>query len=220
MKAIELITESIAPLKSSDTGKQALFFMEEFRVNHLPLVDDGKFVGLISESDIVDTNNPDLSLGEHNLSVIKPYVLDDQHIYEVIKAVSEKELTVIPVVDSEENYKGLITLKCLISKLAELNSIKDPGGIIVLEIPFHDYSLSEISRIVESNDSFILSNYINTIEGSTYMEVTLKVSTSDIRRIIATFERFDYKIKSTFLAEEYLDEMKDRYDSFMKYLNV
>lgn len=220
MKAIQLVTELIAPLKSTDIGSLALGFMHEFRVNHLPIVDEGKFVGLISEADIIDLNEPNSAIGEHELSLIRPFVYEDQHIYEVFKSVAEQDLTVIPVVDEDENYKGIVTLKCLVTKLAELNSIKDPGGIIVLEMPFHDYSLSEISRIVESNDSFILSNYVNTIENSSKMEVTLKVSTSDLRRIVATFERFGYEIKSTFLAEEYLDTIRDRYDSFMKYLDI
>lgn len=220
MKAIELITESIAPLKGSDPASLALTFMQEFKVKHLPIVDGTKYVGMISESQVLDLASETRTLDQVDFSLDQSSVFDDQHFYEVIKTVSELDLTLIPVVDEDKNYLGVITLKCLISKLSDLNSIKDPGGIIVLELPFHDYSLSEISRIVESNDSFILSNYINSVESSTLMEVTLKVSTSDVRRIVATFERFDYNVKSTFLAEKYIDELKERYDSFMKYLDI
>lgn len=220
MIAKEIITESIPPLKTTDTGAQALLFMNEFKVKHLPVVDGVSFYGLISENDILDYNQPEALIKDHKFSSSKHFVFDTQHYYEVIKAVSEEDLTLVPVVSEDKSYVGLITLKNMVKYLADLNSIKDPGAIITLEMGIRDYALSEIARITESSDCIILSVNVNNIPASSKVVVTLKVNTSDIRRLTNTFERFSYKVTNAFLAEEYLDSFRERYDSLMRYLDL
>jgi len=84
----------------------------------------------------------------------------------------------------------------------------------------HDYSLSEISRIVESNDAKILSLYISSHTDSTKLEVTIKINRTDLSAIIQTFNRYNYTIKASFHQSEYVDDLKDRFDSFMSFLNI
>ena len=220
MLAKELISDTILPLKTSDSGLNALNLMEEFKVSHLPIVNNSEFLGLISESDIFELNSFEEPLGNHVLSLKKPYVSEDQHVYEVIRQVFEQKLTLIPVVDHNNVYLGSITLQCLVKYFARLAAVDNPGGIIVLEMGIRDYSLSEIARIVESNDASILSSYIMTLPDSTRMEVTLKVNRIDIGPIIQTFIRYDYTIKASFFEGDYNETLRDRYDSFMKFLNI
>lgn len=220
MIAQELITESIPPLKTSDSAEQALRWMNEFHVTHLPIVSGRKFLGLISEEDILDLDNPDVELGKLKLSEWRPFVLFNHHIYDVIKLLADLKLTLIPVVDEKEYYIGVISLQNIIVHLAELSSMQEPGGIIKLEVNVQDYSLSEIARIVESNEALIMSTYLHAIGGSSKMDVTLKINKTDLKHIIATFERFNYTVKATFSGEEHLDTLKDRYDSLMKYLDI
>ena len=115
---------------------------------------------------------------------------------------------------------GIITLKSIIENLSLQSSIKEPGGIIVLEIGFHDYSLSEIARIIESNEAKILSICINTDASKRTLRLTIKVNRLDLKHIIATFERFKYNVIETFMENSQLDSFKDRYDILMKYLNM
>ncbi|MCH8903032.1 MAG: CBS domain-containing protein, partial [Bacteroidetes bacterium] len=183
MIAKDLITESIPPLKTSDTGEQALVWMNEFRVTHLPIVNNKKFLGLISEEDILDWSKPKEAIGSHKLSLWRPFVNFNHHIFEVIKVIADLKLTLLPVVDQKENYLGVITLQSIILRFSEVNSMAEPGGIIILEVNVHDYSLSEMARIVESNDALVLSSYVTSREGSTKMEVTLKVNKTDVRHI-------------------------------------
>ncbi len=199
MTAKELIADIIPPLKTSDSGTRALNFMNEFHVTHLPIVNNQKFLGLITEDDILDLNEPDEPIGNHSLSLVKPSVTEHQHIYEIIKLVAELKLTVIPVLDEKDgNYLGAITLERLVSFFAKLNAVSEPGGIIMLEVNQRDYALSEIARIVESNDALLLSVQTNTIPNSTEIDIILKVNKTEIKSIIATFERFDYKVFSLF----------------------
>lgn len=220
MLAKKLISDIVPALKTSDTGLKALSWMEIFRVSHLPIVNNKEFLGLISDTDIYDLNMADEPIGNHNLSLFSPYVTAYQHIYEVIEIVSRLNLTIVPVLEKKK-FLGLITLNDLIQYFAGLLSVNNPGAIIVLELNQNDYSLSEISQIIESNDARILSIYTRSPAESMKMEVIIKVNRTDISSIVQTFERFDYSIKASFMDDDELDSLYDnRYESFMRYLNT
>ncbi len=221
MLAKDLLSEVVPSLKTSDTGLQALSWMEIFRISHLPIVNNKEFLGLISDTDIYDLNMADEPIGNHNLSLFSPYVTSDQHIFEVIELVSRLKLTVVPVLNQEKHYLGLITMNDLIQRFANLAGLKDPGGIIVLELHQNDYSLSQIAQIVEGNDAKILGLYLSSSDESMKMELTLKINRNDLSAIIQTFNRFNYTIKASYHEDEDMDSFySSRYESFMRYLNM
>ncbi|MCK9290681.1 MAG: CBS domain-containing protein [Bacteroidales bacterium] len=219
MIARQLITDGIMPLKTSDTGRIALEWMEDFRVMHMPIVNDQIFLGLISEKDIYSLNDFDEALGNHALSLVKPYVFEDQHIYEVLKTMFQNQLSLIPVVNQYEHYLGAITLPTLLSHFASSLSVQEPGAIIVLEMSVNDFVLSEIARIVESNDTKILSLFIHSEKDTMQMQVHLKLNKKDVSALIQTFVRFNYTIMAYFDANDDIDDLRKRYDALMKYLN-
>ena len=104
--------------------------------------------------------------------------------------------------------------------MANAGSIKESGGIIVLEVSSVDYSLAQISQIVESNNARILSSYIMSSPDSTKIEVTLKINQLELSRIIRTFERYDYLVKETFQKDASDNDIQIRFDSLMNYLNI
>lgn len=220
MIAEELITDSIVPLKTSDTGLKALSMMEEYRVSHLPIVNNEEFLGLISDTDIYDFNSPESPLWNHQLSLIKPFVSRDQHIYDVIKLISTEKLSLVPVLDEKLNYLGVITLSNLMQRLSKIGAIDNPGGIIILELNVNDYSLTEIASIIESNDAKILSCYVTSPKDSTKLELTLKVNKTDIAPILQTFNRYNYFVKAHYHETEFIDDLRNRFDSLMSYLNI
>ena len=221
MLARELISDVVTALKTSDTGTSALSWMEVFRVKHLPIVNHREFLGLISDSDIFDLNDPDEPVGNHNLSLQRPYVKEEQHIYEVIELMSRMELTLVPVLNREKQYLGVITQEDLTRKFAHLSAMQQPGGIIELEMLQHEYSLSEISQIVESNNGRILSLYVAANDDNTKLRVTLKINLTDLTSIIETLNRYNYTVVSSHMNDEDLDEFyQERFDGFLKYLNT
>jgi CBS domain-containing protein len=220
MRAQELITEEIPPLNHLDTGEKALIWMDEFKVSHLPVLKNGNFVGLISESDILDKMNLDETLDKLFDHLPRPYVLSSSHIYEVLYKISEHRISVIPILDEQEHYIGCTTVYHLLTLIANTGSIKEPGGIIVLELNAHDYSMSQIAQIVESNNAKILSSYIISPPDSTKLEVTLKINQIELGRIIRTFERYDYTIKASYQKSEVDDDIQNRYESLMNFLKL
>lgn len=220
MIARHLITDEIMHLKTSDTGKTALSWMDEYKVSHLPIVNNEDFLGLISEQDIYSFNNISEPLGNHALSLKNPSVNEHQHVYEVLKLIDELKLTVIPVLDDHKKYLGCITVSKLINFLSGTYSVSNPGGIIVIEISDKDYSLTEISNIVESNNAKILSTFISSHQDSTRLEVVIKVNKIEIGTILQTFDRYGYFVKATYGEDEDMEDLKENYDSLMNYLNI
>lgn len=221
MLANELINDLILPLRTSDKGSTALNWMEELRVSHLPIVNNEAFLGLVSEKDIYDMNDFEEPLGNYQLSLSRPYVLYNQHLFDVVRAVCSMKLTLIPVLDFNEDYLGCITHSRLLEEMAELGSFGQPGGIIVLQMNVLDYSLHEIARLVETNDAKILSCCTRTFDESTKIEISLKLNKIDVSSVIQTFNRFDYKVVASFSDEnDYDDLLKERFGSLMNYLNI
>lgn len=218
MRAIDLITEEIPPLIHTDTGEKAINWMDEFKVSHLPVLKNGNFVGLVSESDILDKLDLNATLDGLFDHLPRPYVISNAHIYEVLAKMSEDKLSVLPILDEKENYLGCTSVYELMTRLANTGSIKEPGGIIVLEVNSIDYSMAQIAQIVESNNARILSSYIISSNESTKLDVTLKINQLDLSNIIRTFERYDYLIKASYQHGLGEDDIQQRFDSLMNFL--
>ena len=220
MIAKEIASYDILPLKTSDTCSFALNAMEENRVNLLPVVNERELLGVITEFDLI--NHTDLmdAVGNVKLSLQNAFISDHQHVFDVMKMMTEMKLSLLPVVDQRNSYSGVITLPDLVRFLTLNTSILNPGGIIVLEVAENNYSMAEISQIVESNDARIIGAFFTTRPDSTLIDITLKINNIDLNSVIQTFERYNYTIKATFAEKDDLDDLKERYDALMNYLSI
>jgi len=220
MIAKEIATYDILPLNISDTCSFALNAMEENRVNHLAVVNERELLGVVTEFDLI--NHPDLQdvIGNVKLSLPNAFISAYQHVFDVMKMMTELKLTLLPVVEPRNLYSGVITLPNLLRFLTLNTSVLNPGGLIVLEVAENDYSMSEIARIIESNDSRILGVFFTTNPNSTLIDITIKINTEDLNPVIQSFERYNYTIKATFAEKDDLDEIKERYDALMNYLGI
>lgn len=220
MLAYELITEEVPSLKPSDTGKKVLDWMEDFRISHIPVVKNKEFLGLVSYADMLDLNNPKETIDHLNVSLIKAFVREDYHIFDVLKVISNHNVSAVAVLDEKDNYMGVITADSIIKKIAAMPFVNEPGGIIILEMPTKDYSLSQIAQIVEGNDAKILNMHINAHPDTTKIEVTLKINKDDLTPVLQTFARYNYTVKATFHQNQFGGDIKKRYDEFMHFLNI
>ena len=219
MQASDLISQSLISLHPDDDGLRAISLMEELRVNHLPVVRNGFYLGILSEKEILNWDNEEEFIEEHLEEITAPSVIGTQHLFDIIEELEKFSLTVIPVLDEEKHYLGSITNRKLLYTIAKSTSIQSNGGVIVLRMNQNDYQMSEIARIVEDNNTKILSSYITSTPDALQIELTLKLNTMDINYIVKDLERFDYNVSASFNTEETNDDFTDRYESLMRFLN-
>lgn len=216
-----ILSHAPFPVKLSDTGSDILYHMDENRLTDIPVVNKRMLVGSVLESDIYTLEDPEKPLSKQKVSLKRAFVYEHQHIFDIVKVMTESKLSVLPVVDEKDHYSGCITATTVVQEMAGMLAVENPGAIIVLEMNQHDYVLSQIAQIVESQDSKILNLFITASRESTTADVIIKVNTFEIQALIQTFNRYNYIIKATYTEDEQMyEDLRDRYDSLMRYLNI
>lgn len=221
MLAEKLISDVIPSVRSSRKGKKALSHMDIFRVSHIPVVDDSKYLGLVSDKLIYDLNLVEEPISMAFEKLDTTHVHKDQHIFEVAILMYKLKISVLPVVDGDHYYVGAITMYDLAQRFASLFSLQEIGGVLVLELNVNDFSVAQISQIIESNDVKILSFFIDRIPGTNNMDVIFKLDTEELSGVVQTLMRYDYNVKAVYQDRSMLSDLyKDRYDQFMKFMNI
>lgn len=220
MYAREIVSEGLNPLNYTDSGEKAIVRMHEYNVNQLPVTDGDKYIGIVNMDEIVALRHLNDPIKDLQIQLKRPYVYEDAHLFEVMKAGIEYNVKVVPVLSLDEKYIGLITAESCMRAFATLQSVMDEGGIVTLSVPVKDFQLSEIARIVEDNNATILSYYSHIDPATSMVDVTLKLNTTELSAIISAFERYEYEVDGVYNDEDYNEDMKDNYDALMKYLDV
>jgi len=220
MRAAELIVHTVPTLSPTDKVSTALKLMTEFHITQLPVVSEKKFIGLMSEEDLKSHGNADDTVESLKINNLFPGVHDFEHMFEVLKVASTLKLRAIPVIDDDNNYLGSVSFESLMDTLATETDILERGGILVLDIAVKDYSLAEVARIIEQNNARVLTVFAGTDPDLGRMELTVKVNTPNVQPIVQALERFNYIIKDTYQEQEFYDNLRNRYDALMNYLNV
>jgi acetoin utilization protein AcuB len=221
MIAEELINHMLPPLKPTDEAGKAIAWMEEFRCNQLPVLDGGKFLGFILEEIILERNDLTKKLSELELVGAHCRVIADAHFYEVLKMAGDNKLQMVAVVNDLQQYEGVITVADIVVSFAQTAAVQMPGSILVISMDLVDYSLAEISRLVEENNAKILSSTMaeDPLDKGK-IKLTIKINQDDLSRITATLERFGYRIIANYHNAHNEEPNKDRLDMLMRYLNI
>lgn len=221
MIAEDLINHMIPPLKGTDDAHKAIVWMEEFRCQYMPVVDSSKLLGFISEDIILETNDIDKEVSQFNLVGKNCYVRLDTHFYDILKVAAENKLQMVGVINDEQNYAGVITVQDTLTSFAQTAAVQLPGGILVLSMNYVDYSLSEISRLIEENRAKILSSIIKEDPlDPGKIRLTIKVNELDMSRMVATLERFGYKVIGRYQETKPVENEKERIDMLLRYLDI
>lgn len=221
MIAEDLINHMIPPLKGTDDAHKAIVWMEEFRCNYLPVVDGGHLMGFISEEIILETNDIEKNVGDFDLIGQTSYVHLDTHFYDILKVATDNKLQMVAVLNEDQQYSGVITVQDTLTSFAQTAAVQMPGAILVLCMNFVDYSLAEISRLIEENHAKILSSIIKEDPlDAGKIRLTLKINQSDMSRIVATLERFGYKVIGRYQESKPIENEKERIDMLLRYLDI
>lgn len=211
----------IPPLKGTDDAHKAIVWMEEFRCNFLPVVDDGKLLGFISEEIILESNDIEKTVKDFDLVGQNCFVHLDTHFYDILKIAADNKLQAVAVVNEDQSYCGLITVQDTLTSFAQTAAVQLPGAILVLSMNHVDYSLSVISRLIEENHAKVLSSIVKEDPlDPTKLRLTLKINQVDLLRIVATLERFGYRVIGRYQESKPEGEGKERIDMLLRYLDI
>lgn len=216
----ELLSQTLPYLHLNDKVYQALQMMNDNHVTHLPIVEGDKYVGLISEDDLLqaDNDNSELSTLEQSFATVA--IKEEEHFLKAVQLAVENGLSVVPVISADNELTGTVVYNDLLRFSSDFMSLNEPGGLIVLEMNGNQYSFNEISKLVETNDAQITQlNTINDAETG-LMQVTIRINKPEVSDIVATFQRYDYTVKYFFGEELYANELRSNYDNLMNYLKI
>ncbi|MBP6385240.1 MAG: CBS domain-containing protein [Pseudarcicella sp.] len=222
MIAFDFLNSTLPTLKPTDNVAKALEWMDEFHITQLPVADNSNYLGIVNYSTLLNSDE-NILLKNINISYSEIYINPEQHIYEVLALAQKYELESIALLDNEQKYTGFVLLNNIQKNLSfAVANTSEVGAIIEIEIENHQYSLAEISRLVEINGIKILSSFLDPksslIENSNIL--TLKLSTKDISKLLSTLERYEINVKNVYANEKINSSNKDRYDHLMKYLEI
>lgn len=221
MLAATLINPMIPVLKLTDSVSTALDWMDEFSVKQLIVADSGIYQGIVSEDILFDvTDNSDL-LARIIIQHKDIFASEDQHPYELLRLVNQFGLQIIPVLHEDRSFAGSILVNDLIEHFVNELGVQEKGAVIVLKIAERSYSLSEISRLIESNGTKVLSSYYSSGESYNPLNearLTLKLNRTHITPIIATLERFGYEVEEAHANDPIESVDQERLDMLLRYL--
>jgi acetoin utilization protein AcuB len=221
MIAEDLINHMLPPLKGTDDAHKAIVWMEEFRCAYMPVVDEEKLLGFISEEIILETNDIEKQVKDFDLVGQNCYVHLDTHFYDILKIAANNKLQMVAVLNQDQTYCGVITIQDTLTSFAQTAAVQLPGGILVLSMNHTDYSLAEISRLIEENHAKILSSIVKEDPLDTVkLRLTLKINQLDLSRIVATLERFGYKVIGRYHETKPAGDDRERIDMLLRYLDI
>ncbi|MEO6729987.1 MAG: CBS domain-containing protein [Ferruginibacter sp.] len=220
MLTAELINNNIPQLQLDDSISKALQLINDYRVTHLPVVSENKYLGMISEDDLLDVEEEKGTIEFLQENFITASVKENVHFLNAIKCSNEYETTIVPVINDEKELVGVITVTDLLKTLGDFSGANEIGGIIVMEMERSQFAISEISRIVESNDATVLHLNTTVQPDTGLLTVSLHLNKKEIAAIVSSFERYDYDIIYYFGDEKFENEIHSNYRHLMSYLDI
>lgn len=219
MTTLQLADNIYPSLRLQDTVTTALQFMSEFKTGHLPVVSEEKFLGLIAEEDIEESNNQD-TLEVFQANFIPAAVNSNQFFLKAAAIYNLYQTNVIPVVNAENEFAGTISATALIGAMGTFCGSSEFGALIVLEMERSRFAISEINSIVESDGATILHLNVSPHPLPNFLEITLQINKKEVSTIIATFERYEYSVSFYSGEELFENELTNNFNNLMNYLQM
>ncbi|MEO8774566.1 MAG: CBS domain-containing protein [Gelidibacter sp.] len=214
----EYIINDIQPMNINDKVSDLKLLFNELTYSHIPIENDHIYLGCISETDAHCFEGNEIILDcRHSFEGF--FVRADTKWLDVLEAFAQHSCNIMPVLDEQNQYLGYYELNDIMGRFVETPFFSEPGGTLIIEKGLQDYSFSEISQIVESNDAKILGAFISKMENDN-VQITLKIGSAGLNDVIQTFRRYSYNIISGHEEDTYIDSLKERSEYLLKYLNI
>jgi predicted transcriptional regulator len=220
MTTLQLADNIFPLLKLKDSVEMTLQLMNDHKTSHLPVVSDGKFLGLINEEDLADEVNKNTTLDVYQTYFITAAVNEKFNFLKAASVYNLYHTNVIPVINESNELLGTISSRALITEMGNFCGSSEFGAVVVLEIPRTRFAISEINSVIESDGATILHLNVTPHPVPDLMEVTIQINKKEIATIVATFERYDYSVSYYSGEELFENELNVNYNNLMNYLDI
>ena len=218
MQLQDFVINDVKPLSITNKISDVQLLFNQLTYSHIPVQNDGIYLGCISEADAYCFEKAK-SISDCNYAIEGFYVRPTTNWLDVLEAFAQNDTNIMPVLDEKNKYLGYYELNDIIHLFNETPFFSEPGGILIVEKGIHDYSFSEVSQIVESNDAKLLGAFISKMDGD-LAQITLKIGNASLNEVIQTFRRYSYNIISGHEEDSYIESLKERSQYLDKYLNM
>ncbi|MBB1642394.1 MULTISPECIES: CBS domain-containing protein [Sphingobacterium] len=207
-------------IQNADSIQQALEKLQDMLCKELVVLNGDEYIGLVNETILLDAEDEDAPLSSIKINTAPIQLKFNQHPYDALVMITVYNSTIIPVLDQDNKYIGVSTQLDILKAISSIQSQNESGAIIVLAIGLHDFSLSQIAHLVESDNCRILNCATKINLESDNIEVTIKVDKSNINALLNSFLRHNYLILETHNTIAAFDDTADRYQQLMNYINI
>ncbi|MFK7834343.1 MAG: acetoin utilization protein acuB [Winogradskyella sp.] len=218
MELQNFVINDIKPLSMTDKVSDLKLLFNQLTYSHIPVLKDGVYMGCISETDAHCFESA-ITLSDCNYAIEGFYVRPATNWLDVLEAFAQNDSNIMPILDQNNTYLGYYELNDIMHLFNETPFFAEPGAILIVEKGIHDYSFSEISQIVESNDAKLLGAFISKMD-SDLVRVTMKIGNGSINDVAHTFRRYSYIIIAGNEEDSYIESLKERSKYLDKYLNM
>ncbi|WP_099365279.1 CBS domain-containing protein [Sphingobacterium sp. 1.A.4] len=216
----ENISTLYTEVHPNDTVAATLDKVNELHLQQLPVVKGKEYLGIITEEDLLNVDDDLKTIKELKFTFPFIYLFDYQHIFDALQYLETYQFDMLPIMNKTNQYVGVITPKDLLLALNKTVSNQEIGAIIVLEMEERDNSLTHIANIIESENCKILQTGVKVMEDSSKVELTIKLNKTNISSVLASLWRHDYVVKATFNDGSDQNDIQERYNLLMNYLNL
>ncbi len=215
---VATILSHLDPLSTTDSVAEALVELAESNVAHLPVLDpSGRLDSIATEAALRAHPDTEAPLGA--LVAGEPVSIAlDTHVFDAAHVMRQHGLSVVPVVEEDGSYAGLVVRSDVFGQLAHMLATEEPGAIVVLEVERADFSLGQVAHIIEQNGVRILSVSTEDDPGAGHVRVTLKLNVTDTARVRHVMAHYDYRVVAVF--DEAEDNLQERAAEFLRYLDL
>lgn len=214
----EYISNDFKALDSEETIVEVQSFFDEVSFSHFSVLKEGVYLGCIAADD-VETFDFDKKVSDYKYTLEGFFARINMNWLDVLEIFAKNDCNMVPVLGEDNSYLGYYELEDVVKFLYETPFLKDQGGIIVVEKNAVDYSIGQITQIVESNNGKLLGLFISDASAEK-VQVTIKIALGPMNDIIQTFRRYNYEIVSEHQEDNYMNSLKERSEYLDKYLNI
>lgn len=219
MLCSQILENNYPSVSLTDTASFVLQLMDEYDVQHMCVVAEDRCLGIIAKADLLDADEIQ-TIQSLQAAILPFFAKTEEHFLTALKLISEHQLSLLPVTDTQQTLAGIVTATSLMNQLSVFLGVEEQGAIIVLEMDKRHFSFGEISRLVETNDGYITQMNTTVSKETGMVMVTIKINKPEVSDIVATFQRYEYTVLYYFGEEQYANELQENYRHLVNYLNM